>query len=33
MLLASDELTSNFNFESQYGPIPLNGGGRAVLLR
>jgi hypothetical protein len=26
-LAASDELTSNFNFESQYGPIPLNGDG------
>jgi hypothetical protein len=30
---ASDELTSKFKFESQCGPIPLNGDGRAVLLR
>jgi len=29
---ASDELISNFSFESQYGPIPLNGDGLAKFF-
>ena len=29
---ASDELISNFSFESQYGPIPLNGEGVAKFF-